>query len=118
MGVKMPSNFTFDIDLDAGLDGDLDVSIPTGYTFDIPTDFSVAIKELAPIEIKPVDLSFRLKEIPSIRAHLPLNYKIGFNLFGREVGCIHLCGEGQMITEPYIPYPCEPRPPRQSKSEG
>ena len=110
MSVKIPSSFTFGIDLDVNLDGDLNVAIPTSYRIDIPTDFSVAVKELAPIEIKPIDLSLRLKEIPAIRGHLPLNYKLGFNLLGREIACIHLCGQGMVITEPYVPYPCEPTP--------
>lgn len=113
MSVKIPSKFTFGIDLDGGLD----IDIPTNYRIDIPTDFSVRVKELAPIEIKPIeikplDLSIRLKEIPSVRGHLPLNYKLGFRLLGWELACISLCGQGQFITEPYLPYPCEPRPQR------
>lgn len=108
MSVKIPSKFTFGIDVDGGLD----IDIPTSYSIDIPTDFLVRVKELAPIEIKPLDLSIRLKEIPSIRGHLPLNYKVGFNLLGREIACVSLCGQGQFITEPYVPYPCEPRSPR------
>lgn len=112
MSVKIPSSFTFGIDLGVDLDGDLDVTIPTSYRIDLPTDYSVSVKELAPIEIKPIDLSLRLKEIPSIRGHLPLNYKVGFNLLGRELACIRLCGQGQFITEPYVAYPCEPQPQR------
>jgi hypothetical protein len=106
MSVKIPSSFGFNIDLD--LAGGVDVTLPTSYTISLPTDFSVRLKELAPIEIKPIDLSLRVKEIPSVRAHLPLNYKVGFSLLGREVACVHLCGAGQLITEPYSPYPCEP----------
>jgi|SRR4051812_23433241 len=117
VSVKIPSSFTFGVGLDVDLDGDLNVSIPTSYRIDIPTDFSVAVKELAPIEIKPIDLSLRLKEIPSVRAHLPLNYKVGFNLLGREIACIHLCGQGMVVTEPYAPYPCEPRPVRRGATE-
>ena len=109
MSVKIPSKFGFEVDVDLDLNGDLDIRIPTSYRIDIPTDFSVAIKEIAPIEIKPIDFSLRIKEIPAIRGHLPLNYKVGFNFLGREVACIHLCGQGQVITEPYGPYPCEPR---------
>jgi hypothetical protein len=109
MSVKIPSSFTFGVGLDVDLDGDLDVTIPTSYAIDIPTDFTVRVRELAPIQIQPIDLSLRLKEIPSIRGHLPLNYKVGFNLLGREIACIHLCGQGQVITEPYVPYPCEPQ---------
>lgn len=118
MSVKIPSKFTIGVDLDGGLD----IDIPTSYQIDIPTDFSMRVKELAPIEIKPIeirplDISIRLKEIPSVRGHLPLNYKVGFNLLGREVACVSLCGQGQFITEPYIPYPCEPKPQRPQKPD-
>ncbi len=110
MSVKIPSKFTFGVDVDGGLD----IDIPTSYNINIPTDFSVRVRELAPIEIRPIeirplDLSIRLKEIPSIRGHLPVNYKLGLNLLGREIACVSLCGQGQFITEPYVPYPCEPR---------
>lgn len=109
MSVKIPSSFTFGLGVDVDLDGGLDITIPQSYAIDIPTDFSVAIRELAPIELKPIDISIRIKEIPAIRGHLPLNYKVGLNLLGREIACVHLCGQGQFITEPYVPYPCEPR---------
>lgn len=113
MSVKIPSKFTFGVDVDGGLD----IDIPTSYNITIPSDFTVRVKELAPIElkpieIKPIDLSIRIKEIPSIRGHLPLNYKVGFNLLGRELACVSLCGQGQFITEPYVAYPCEPKPQR------
>lgn len=114
MSVRIPSSFGFDLDVD--LDGDLDVTIPTSYNISIPTSYGISIRELPqidinlrPVEIRPLDISLRLKEIPSIRAHIPLNYKVGFSLLGRELVCINLCGQGQFITEPYIPYPCEPR---------
>lgn len=116
MSVKIPSSFDFgvnldldaDVDLDGKIDGDFDVD--GNFDVKIPTNYQIGITELPPIEIKPIDFSLRLKEIPSIRAHLPLNYKLGFNLLGLELACIHLCGQGQAITEPYVPYPCEPRP--------
>ncbi|MGA0616148.1 hypothetical protein [Paracoccus sp. KR1-242] len=113
MSVKIPSKFTFGIDVDGGLDLD----IPTSYRIDIPTDFTMRVKELAPIEIRPIDLSLRIKEIPAIRGHLPLNYKVGFRLFGREIACVSLCGQGQFITEPYVPYPCEPPPQRLTRPD-
>ena len=109
MSVKIPSSFTFGLGVDVDLDGGLDITIPQSYAIDIPTDYSVSIRELAPIELKPIDISIRIKEIPAIRGHLPLNYKVGLNLLGREIACVHLCGQGQFITEPYVPYPCEPR---------
>jgi hypothetical protein len=114
MSVKIPSSFDFGINLDldanVDLDGKLDVNIPT--------DYGISLKQLPPIEIKPIDFSLRLKEIPSIRAHLPLDYKLGFSLLGRELACIHLCGQGQAITEPYVPYPCEPQPGRKMVADA
>jgi hypothetical protein len=68
--------------------------------------------ELAPIELKPVDISIRLKEFPSIRVHLPVDYRVGFALLGHELMSVRLCGQGQVITEPYVPNPCECRPGR------
>ncbi len=131
MSVKIPSSLSIDIGLDdIDLDGDLDVKIPTAYAISIADLPQVDIKlrpldinlhpldinlrpldiNLRPLEIKPIDVSLRLKEIPAIRAHFPLNYKLGFSLFGRELAGINLCGQGQFITEPYQAYPCEPQP--------
>ena len=104
MGGKVPSSF--ELDLNADIDGNMDLDVS------IPTDYSVSIKKFPPIDItvRPLDVSLRMKEIPSIRAHFPLDYRVGFSLLGRELVCIHLCGQGQAITEPYVPYPCEPQP--------
>ncbi|OUS13666.1 hypothetical protein A9Q89_02345 [Gammaproteobacteria bacterium 53_120_T64] len=124
MSVKIPSSFGID------LDGDFDIDIPTTYAIGItdlpqidvnlhpldikiqPLDIKVQPLDIniRPLEIKPLDISLRLKEIPSIRAHLPLNYKVGFSLLGREIAGINLCGQGQLITEPYQAYPCEAKP--------
>jgi hypothetical protein len=103
MSLNIPSSFDFGIDL--GLD--LDISgIPTNYGISILALPTINI-DLAPIEIRPLDFSLRLKEIPSIRAHFPLDFKVGFALFGREIASVRLCGQAQAITEPYIAYPCE-----------
>jgi hypothetical protein len=67
---------------------------------------------LAPIEIRPIDFTLRIKEIPSVRVRLPMDYKVCFNLFGNELGAIRFCGQGQVITEPYVANPCECRPAR------
>ena len=108
MSVKIPSSFDF------GLDADLDVDLSG-----IPTEYGIRIRELpridinfAPVEIKPMDISLRLKEIPSIRAHFPADYKLCLALFGIEIARLHLCGEAQTITEPYVPNPCESRATR------
>ena len=57
--------------------------------------------------IDPFDLNVRIKELPSIRAHLPADFSVGLSLLGLELLCVRLCGEAQVITEPYQPNPCE-----------
>ena len=59
------------------------------------------------LHIDPLELNIRLKEIPSIRAHLPADFSVGLSLLGIELVCVRLCGEAQVITEPYVPNPCE-----------
>ncbi len=106
MSVRIPSNFDFD--LDAGVD--LDISgIPTNYT--VNSNVAPLRLTLDPIslDIKPFDLSLRLKEIPSVRLHLPVDYRLGLTVFGSELFCLRLCGQAQTITEPYVPNPCEVR---------
>jgi hypothetical protein len=66
----------------------------------IPDNYTVAISNLP-------DVNVRIKEIPSIRAHVPANFRLGFSIFGVELAALHLCGEAQIITEPYVPNPCE-----------
>ena len=66
----------------------------------IPDHYTVAISSLP-------DLNLRIKEIPSIRAHVPANFRLGFSILGVELAALHLCGEAQVITEPYVPNPCE-----------
>ena len=60
-----------------------------------------------PLTINPLDLSLRIKEIPSIRTHIPANFALGFSVLGYEIACVRLCGEAQVINEPYDPNPCE-----------
>ena len=66
----------------------------------IPSNFTVAVTSLP-------DVNLRIREIPSIRAHIPANFRLGFSVFGVELAALHLCGEAQVITEPYVPNPCE-----------
>lgn len=66
----------------------------------IPNNYTVSISHLP-------DLNLRLKEIPNLRAHIPANFHLGFSILGFELAALHLCGEAQIITEPYNPNPCE-----------
>lgn len=99
----IPSNYTVDLDLISPVDI---MGIPTGYTVDIASLPKMHIS-LDPITLNPVDLSVHLKEIPSVRAHVPAAFTVGFSVLGLQVASIRLCGEAQVITEPYIPNPCE-----------
>ncbi len=58
----------------------------------------------------------RIREIPSIRTHVPAYFTLGLSILGYELACARLCGEAQVITEPYEPNPCEHcgKPHRQS----
>jgi hypothetical protein len=62
---------------------------------------------LDPLEVKPLSIALALKEMPSIRGHLPADFSIGLSVLGLELMCVRLCGEAQIITEPYTPNPCE-----------
>lgn len=121
-----------DLSVDSNLSGTVGTSISGSVgsvgpvtVAGIPNDYTFRIKELPKIEIgvgkldssvrfepvtltiTPVETSISIKEIPSVRAHLPANYSLAFSFFGVEIAAVNLCGEGQIITEPYKPNPCE-----------
>ncbi|MEZ4416097.1 MAG: hypothetical protein R3E10_10080 [Gemmatimonadota bacterium] len=75
----------------------------------IPDRYTVAISAIP-------DLNLRIREIPQIRAHIPANFRLGISVLGVELAALHLCGEAQVITEPFQPNPCERcgTPPRTS----
>jgi hypothetical protein len=80
----------------------------------IPDTFHIDIEKLPkiqlsldPIEVKPLELRLKLEEVPSQRTHLPADFHVGLTLFGMDVMCVRLCGEAQMINEPFVPNPCE-----------
>lgn len=107
----IPQNYTVDVNLDlvsavelAGLPTDYHISIDSLPKIQIGLD-PITIN---PITLNPLDVSIRVKEAPSIRAHVPANFTVGFSLLGYQLACIRLCGEAQVITEPYVPNPCEP----------
>jgi hypothetical protein len=107
MSVNIPSSFDFGIDMGVDVSG-----LPTNYTINTsvsPLTLNLSPIQIQPLELKPVDISLRLKEIPSVRVHLPLDYRLGFSVLGAELLCLRLCGQGQVITEPYAPNPCEAR---------
>jgi hypothetical protein len=87
----------------------------------IPDTYHIDIEKLPkiqlgvdPLTINPVEVGIRIDKIPDVRTHLPADFSVGLSLLGLELMCIRLCGEAQMITEPYHPNPCERcgQPPR------
>lgn len=117
MGVTIPTNYNIsgpgngpipaDISGSLGAIGPVTVAgIPS--TFDINIDKIPKIQlGLDPVTINPLDLNLSIKEIPSIRGHLPADFCIGLSIMGMELMSVRLCGEAQIITENYVPNPCE-----------
>ncbi len=102
----MEADLFFENDLGVDLSG-----IPSSYSLDVThlPKIEIALDpiELEPITVNPLDVSVRLKEIPSIRTHVPALFTLGLSVLGYELVCARLCGEAQVITEPYEPNPCE-----------
>lgn len=113
MGVTIPQPF------DTRIDGPIGPVTVDG----IPDTFHIDVDKLPKIELgidpitlnpvsatltlEPVDLNVSIKQIPDVRAHLPADFCVGLSLLGFELMSIRLCGEAQMITEPYHPNVCE-----------
>ena len=95
-----------DVGVGLTFDNRLGVDIPTSYSFDITHLPKISIG-LDPITINPLDVSVRIKEVPSLRTHVPASFTLGLSLLGYELACLRLCGEAQVINEPYVPNPCE-----------
>jgi hypothetical protein len=84
--------------------------IPDTYHFNVDALPTIRLGEITThSRIDPVDVTahIAIEKIPDIRAHLPANFSVGLSLLGVELMCLRLCGEAQMITEPYRPNPCE-----------
>jgi hypothetical protein len=104
----IPSHYTVDLDLVSPVDL---TGIPSNFHVDIGSLPKIQIGldpiTVNPLTLNPLDVSVRVKEAPSIRAHVPANFTVGFSVLGLQLACIRLCGEAQVITEPYVPNPCE-----------
>lgn len=72
----------------------------------LPT-IALRVEQLPQIRFEVAPVEIRLTEVPSVRTHLPADFALGFSLWGVEIGALRLCGEAQIITEPYKPNPCE-----------
>ena len=117
MGVDL-SDVNVDLGGSLGSVGPVTVAgIPSNYTINIPSLPKVTLGidpaeshiqlGIDPLTINPVELKMSVERIPDIRAHLPADFTVGLSLLGMQLMCVRLCGEAQMITEPYVPNPCE-----------
>lgn len=80
------------------------VKIPIGVD---PVHFAVDSLPKISVGVDPLEVSVRLKEIPSTRTHVPADFSVGLSVLGMQLLCMRLCGEAQVITEPFLPNPCE-----------
>jgi len=130
MGVDIPQPF------DSHVSGTVTVAgIPQPFAATvtgIPDTFHINIEKLPKIQLgvdpvtinpvtlhlDPVDLNMRIKELPNMRAHLPADFTVGLSLLGIELLAVRLCGEAQLITEPYVPNPCEDCGPDRTPNDG
>ena len=88
--------------------------LPSKYSFAFESLPQISIRSepvrFEPIRIEPIriePMEIRFAQWPSVRVHLPADYTVGLSVFGHEILRVRLCGEGQAISEPYVPGPCE-----------
>jgi len=130
MGVDIPQPF------DSHVSGTVTVAgIPQPFAATvsgIPDTFHINIEKLPKIQLgvdpltinpvtlhlDPINLNMAIKELPNIRAHLPADFTVGLSLLGIELLAVRLCGEAQLITEPYVPNPCEDCGPERTPNDG
>ena len=104
----IPSNYTVDLDLISPVELN---GIPTNFQVDIKSLPKIQIGldniTINPLTVNPLDVSVAITQIPSVRTHVPAAFTIGFSILGLQLASVRLCGEAQVITEPYVPNPCE-----------
>ena len=118
MGVDL-SDVNVDLGGSLGSVGPVTVAgIPSNFTINIPSLPKVTLGidpitinkvqlGIDPLTINPVEFKMSIEKIPDIRAHLPADFSVGLSMLGMQLMCVRLCGEAQVITEPYVPNPCE-----------
>lgn len=107
MGVSVPKHYTVDVDTQVG--GSLTLNgLPKTYQLNVNVERLPKIQiGVDPVTINPVTVHLAIDKIPDTRVHFPADFSVGFSLLGMELLCVRLCGEAQMINEPYRPNPCE-----------
>jgi hypothetical protein len=102
-----------DVDLGGGLTvgGGLGLGITSLPAIHLNLDtlpaIHLSVDQIPKIQLGVDPVEIRLTEIPSVRGHLPADFRIGMSILGFELLSVRLCGEAMIITEPYRPNPCE-----------
>ncbi len=118
MGYSLPKNLEGLVSVGVPDSFDVDVDLAGALALSgIPATYAVGITNLPkiqlaadPITINPLTvnpLEVRLTEFPSVRGHIPANFTVALSVLGVPLLRVQLCGEAQVITEPYVPNPCE-----------
>ena len=116
---KIPSTFThnlrpketFDIDtmIDGGLDTNVSGSLSTDNVLKLTGDSKNPVSTDSKVEILNLP-RFTLEDINDLRRNrvrIPNDSNLCFKLMGMELFSICMSGEGQVITEPYVPTAAE-----------
>lgn len=109
-----------DVNVSGGMDVDLGGSLGIS---GLPSSYSIAVIQLPklslgvdpltttlrlePLQVEPVTVRLALTEVPQTRTHLPADFTVGLTVLGLPLLSLRLCGEAQVVTEPYRPNPCE-----------
>ncbi len=109
-----------DVNVSGGMDVDLGGSLgisglPSSYSIAVPqlpklslgVDPLTTTLRLEPLQVEPVTVRLALTEVPQTRTHLPADFTVGLTVLGLPLLSLRLCGEAQVVTEPYRPNPCE-----------
>jgi len=115
MGVDIPQPFHSVLDgpvTISGIPNAFDITVASLPTIHLAVDsplpeIHLSIDKLPKVQLGVDPVEIRLTELPSIRGHLPADFCIGLSVLGLELMSMRLCGEAQIITEPYAPNPCE-----------
>src|SRR5262245_57395169 len=114
MGVDIPQPFHSTLDgpvTVAGIPSTFHINIDNIPALHLNVDTLPAIHlnidNIPKIQLGVDPVEIRLTQLPSIRGHLPADFCIGLSVLGMELMNVRLCGEAQIITEPYHPNPCE-----------
>jgi len=102
LGGSMTTKMTLDpitirpLEVDMGLDN---VNVDMGLD-NVKVDMGLdKVKVDMGLDNINVCMSFAIKEFPSMRMHMPMDYSFGIKLFGMEMLGFSICGKSMIVTE-------------------